>query len=448
MAGKIEIYKKGCNVTITTNGTALSTTTSTVHYMTVFNSQIRVGQVVNYSGAFGNGLTVTAVTDASLNNNRRTKITLSSSVTISANTVLTFTSLDNVFTNTGRVGFQSSFTITIERIVGKILSPNPSLSFAGVYSIGDYKVTSVDTYENTTELIKRVYVVTHNVPLSKSNKDDVVYLKANTIVDLTGTQDKIYGYEMLVNPPGQSIDDITNNIASANKDLTSISFPSKKSINKKAERRLLVVYGDPGATFKLGIASASVALQHESLAVSTQTTINLSGSANAGVLSKGMSILSFDGGTPVVAGVKVVSKSTAATPDTVTLSIGQSVLADDLINFGYVLVPANTIRTLNSSGIYAEYINYPANDSSADIVFTTTISENITDSFVEFSTPSVTTATSLATPRNQLLFGVYAATSQRTRSKSSQSPVSSVISVGGGRVVGGQAEASAAFDGS
>ena len=198
MAGKIEIYKKGCNVTITTNGTALSTTTSTVHYMTVFNSQIRVGQVVNYSGAFGNGLTVTAVTDASLNNNRRTKITLSSSVTISANTVLTFTSLDNVFTNTGRVGSQSSFTITIERIVGKILSPNPSLSFAGVYSIGDYKVTSVDTYENTTELIKRVYVVTHNVPLSKSNKDDVVYLKANTIVDLTGTQDKIYGYEMLV----------------------------------------------------------------------------------------------------------------------------------------------------------------------------------------------------------------------------------------------------------
>ena len=74
MAGKIEIYKKGCNVTITTNGTALSTTTGTVHYMTVFNSQIRVGQVVNYSGAFGNGLTVTAVTDASLNNNRRTKI--------------------------------------------------------------------------------------------------------------------------------------------------------------------------------------------------------------------------------------------------------------------------------------------------------------------------------------------------------------------------------------
>ena len=288
--------------------------------------------------------------------------TLSSSVTISANTVLTFTSLDNVFTNTGRVGSQSSFTITIERIVGKILSPNPSLSFAGVYSIGDYKVTSVDTYENTTELIKRVYVVTHNVPLSKSNKDDVVYLKANTIVDLTGTQDKIYGYEMLVNPPGQSIDDITNNIASANKDLTSISFPSKKSINKKAERRLLVVYGDPGATFKLGIASASVALQHESLTVSTQTTINLSGSANAGVLSKGMSILSFDGGTAVVAGVKVVSKSTAATPDTVTLSVGQSVLADDLINFGYALVPANTTRTLNSSGIYAEYINYPAND--------------------------------------------------------------------------------------
>tara|TARA_R110000823_G_scaffold122541_1_gene247986 strand:+ start:207 stop:1553 length:1347 start_codon:yes stop_codon:yes gene_type:complete len=448
MAGKIEIYKKGCNVTITTNGTALATTTSTVHYMTVFNSQIRVGQIVNYSGVLGNAITVTAVSDESFNNNRRTKVTLSSSVTISANTVLTFKSLDNIFTNTGRVGSQSSFTITIERVTGRILSPNPSLNFAGVYSIGDYKVINTDTFENTTELIKRVYVVTHSVPLLKSNNEDIIYLKADTEVDLTGTQNKIYGYEMLVNPPGQSIDDITNNIASANKDLTSISFPSKKSINKKAERRLLVVYGDPGATFKLGIASASIALQHESSAVSTQTTINLSGSANAGVLSKGMSILSFDGGTVVVPGVKVVSKSTAATPDTVTLSVGQSVLADDLINFGYVLVPANTVRTLNSSGIYAEYINYPANDSTANIVFTTTISENIADSFVEFSTPSVTQVTSLATSRNQALFGVYAATSQRTRSKSSQSPVSSVISTGGGRVVGGQAEASASTYGS
>ena len=67
MAGKIEIYKKGCNVTITTNGTALATTTSTVHYMTVFNSQIRVGQIVNYSGVLGNAITVTAVSDESFN---------------------------------------------------------------------------------------------------------------------------------------------------------------------------------------------------------------------------------------------------------------------------------------------------------------------------------------------------------------------------------------------
>lgn len=444
MAGKIEIYKKGCNVSLTNVGTALATTTGTTHYMTAFQPQISVGQRVNYLGVLGTSLLVTAVVDESYNGARRTKIVLNNSSTISANTVLTFTSLDNTFTNTGRVGQESSFIITIERIEGRILSPSPSLSFNGVYSISDYKVVSTDTFENTTELIKRVYVVTHKVPLSKVSHKDILYLKAATEVDLTGTQNKIYGYEILANPPSQSIESITNTAASANKDLTNISFPSKKSINKTAETRLLIVYGDPGATFKLQVDSNTVAVQHASSSVSNQTTLSLQNASNAGLISKGMNIVTMAGGTSITAGVKLASKVTSTTPDTITLNLGQSAASDEIITFGYVLVTANTIRTLNSDGIYAEYIKYPANDSTADITYTAKLTENVANTFIEFSTPSSTTVISLASARNAALFGVYADSGVRTQSKSSQSPVSSTISVSGGLTVTGAAEATSA----
>lgn len=85
MAGKIEIYKKGCNVSLTNVGTALATTTGTTHYMTAFQPQISVGQRVNYLGVLGTSLLVTAVVDESYNGARRTKIVLNNSSTICAN---------------------------------------------------------------------------------------------------------------------------------------------------------------------------------------------------------------------------------------------------------------------------------------------------------------------------------------------------------------------------
>ena len=430
MSGLLKVYKDRCSVTLSTTATALATVTGTVHYMTNSNTQIRVGQSIS----IGNAKVISVVSEVH-NGARRSKVTLSNSTAINANTVLTFTSNDNTFSTSGRVGEVSNFKITIERIVGSILSPKPTLNFSDVYSMSSYKVTSVDTFENTTELIKREYNITYKVSLKKSVGVDNINLKATTITDETGVNNQIFGYEFLTKPPGQNLEDITVKKASFLKDLTSISFPSKRNINKKAETRLLIVYGDPGVTFKLGVKSNTIIVNHESSAVSNQTTLNLANAANAGPINKGMNIVSMGGGTGVTGGVKVVSK-TDASPDTVTLNLGQSAASSELIGFAHVLVADNTVKTIDENGIYAEYINFPKNNSTTNITFTITLTENSTNKFVGFNSPETVNIVSLTAIQSA---PTYLASTEARVTKSNQTPATSSVSTGGGSTVTGLA---------
>jgi len=430
MSGLLKVYRDRCTVSISTTATALATVTGTVHYMTNSNTQIRVGQSIG----IGN-VKVNSVVSEVYNGARRSKVTLNNSIAINANTVLTFTSNDNTFSTEGRVGEISNFKITIQRIAGNILSPNPTLNFDDVYSKSSYKVVSVDTFENTTELIKREYNITHKVPLKKISNIDTINLRANTILDETGVNDQIFGYEFLVNPPGLNIESLTNKKSSYQKDLTSISFPSKRNINKKAETRLLIVYGDPGATFKLGIKSATNNVNHESSAVTNQTTLNLANAADAGPINKGMTIVSMGGGTGVTEGVKVVGRNTGSSPNTVTLNVGQSAASTELIGFAHVLVVDNTVKTIDENGIYSEYIDFPKNNSTANIVFTITLTENTTGSFVDLPSTETFTITSLAA----LQAAPQYLTSTTTRvAQHNQSPSTSVVSTGNSTTVSGQ----------
>jgi len=409
MAGIVQGYKQGCSIVVTSTAVASTTVTGTQHLMTTYNSQIRVGQKIQ-----GTTATVSAVEDDLTTGSRKTKITTSTSITFGSGATVTFESTDNKFTNTGRVGQSSVFYITVERLEGRVLSPDPSIGFNGVYSMSDYKVSFSDTMSGTS-LTKRAYTITHIVPLKKQIGLEEIHVKALTVVSKETTSAKIYGYELLVKPQGRSIEDIVNNKASTFKNLSSFSFPSNRYINKKAEKRLLVVYGDPNSTFKLGVKSNTITVNHESSAVSNQTTLNLANAANAGPINKDMTIVSMGGGTGVTEGVKVVSK-TDASPDTVTLNVGQSAASAELIGFAHVLVADNTVKTIGSNGVYYTYLEFPKNNSSANITFTITITENVTDTFVEFATPSTINVLSLSSQQavNEVLV------TKDTRTKASE----------------------------
>lgn len=430
MAGLIEIYKQGCNVTVNTTATCVVTATSTIHRFT-HNPQIKIGQKIT---VLANNYYVTAVEDEIYSGARRTKVTFGSSVSLSNSANITFISVDNSFNTDGRVNETSTFNIVVERITGRILSPNPAISFDDVYSINNYKVVTTDVYENTTELIKRTFTVTHKAGLKKIKGTDTINITAGTVVDLTGTQNKIYGYELLTKPPGQTIEEITNQKASSFVDLTSISFPSKRNINKKAETRLLVVYGDPTATFKLGVKSNIITVNHESSAVTSQTTLNLSNSANAGPINKDMTITAMGGGTGIAEGVKVVS-TTDASPDTVTLNVGQSAASAELISFAHVLVSDNSVKTIDANGIYYIYLKFPKNNSTANLTFTITLTENASNTFVEFSSPATTNVISLA---SEQAAQAYVAHTTRSVQSFQQVSVGSPASTGSGTTAAGQ----------
>ena len=428
MSGLLKVYKDRCSVTLSTTATALANVLGTVHYMTNSNAQIRAGQSIG----IGNVKVISVVSEV-YNGARRSKVTLSNSTAINANTVLTFTSNDNTFSTSGRVGEVSNFKITIERIVGSILSPKPTLNFSDVYSMSSYKVTSVDTFENTTELIKREYNITYKVPLKKSVGVDNINVKATTITDETGVNNQIFGYEFLTKPPGQNLEDITVKKASFLKDLTSISFPSKRNINKKAETRLLIVYGDPGVTFKLGVLSNVIPITSNASAQTNQTTLSMGNGTAATVakINKGMTI-TYTASSGVSEGIKVVSTSGTS----VVVSTAQSLAANEQISFGHVLVAANTVKTIDENGIYAEYINFPKNNSTTNITFTITLTENSTNKFVGFNSPETVNIVSLTAIQSA---PTYLASTEARVTKSNQTPATSSVSTGGGSTVTGLA---------
>tara|TARA_R100000541_G_scaffold16138_4_gene25733 strand:- start:492 stop:1805 length:1314 start_codon:yes stop_codon:yes gene_type:complete len=427
MSGLLKVYRDRCTVLISTTATALATVTGTVHYMTNSNTQIRAGQSIGIGNT-----KVSSVVSEVYNNARRSKVTLNNSTTINANTVLTFTSNDNTFSTEGRVGEISNFKITIQRIVGNILFPNPTLNFDNVYSKSSYKVVGVDTFENTTELTKREYNVTYKVPLKKLSDVDIVNLRTSTILDETGINNSIYGYEFLVNPPGLNVESLTNKKSSFEKDLTSISFPSKRNINKKAETRLLIVYGDPGVTFKLGVASNVIPTTSGASAQTNQTTLSMANGTAATVakINKNMTITAT-ASSGVSEGIKVVSTSNT----NVVVSTAQSLAANETLSFGHVLVAPNSVKTIDENGICAEYIDFPKNHSTANIVFTITLTENTTGSFIDLPPTETFTITSLAA----LQAAPQYLTSTTTRvAQHNQSPSTSVVSTGNSTTVSGQ----------
>ena len=101
------------------------------------------------------------------------------------------------------------------------------------------------------------------------------------------------------------------------------------------------------------------------------------------------------GGTGVTEGVKVVS-TTDASPDTVTLNLGQSVASAELIGFAHTLLASNTVKTIGSNGIYYIYLEFPKNNSTANLTFTITLTENVTETFIDFATPSTVNVISLS----------------------------------------------------
>lgn len=425
MSGILKIYKEKATVKLSTTATALATVTGTVHYMTTSNPQIIAGQTLSVNQT----IKVLSVVSESYNGARRSKVTLNGSLTINANTALTFTSNDNTFSTEGRVGEVSNFKITVDRITGSILSPKPTLNFSDVYSISSYKVVSSDTFENTTELIKREYDITYVVPLKKSYNKDILNLKVSTIIDETGVNNQIFGYELLTNPPGQNIESLTVKKSSFLKDLTSISFPSKRNINKKAETRLLVVYGDPGVTFKLGVVSNVIPITSSSSAQTNQTTLSMANGASATVakINKGMTITSTTS-SGVSEGIKVVSTSGTD----VVVSTAQSLAANEEISFGHVLVASNSVKTIDENGIHAEYITFPKNISTANITFTITLTQHSNFSFIGFDSPETLSITSLAVP---VAVPAYVTSTDRRTTSSNQQPSTSVVSTGNGTVV-------------
>ena len=436
MAGEIKIFKHACSVSITTEADSIATVTGVEHHF-VSNGQIQIGQTISFSGYTGT-VKVSNVEDVIYSGNRRTKVTFDGSVTINNGTTVTFNTLDGTFKTSGRVGDTSSFKITIERVVGRILSPNPVINFDDVNSVNNYKVTTTDTFENTTELIKRVFEVTHKVGLKKLKTTDVINIKALSAIDVTGPSNRIYGLELLAKPPGQTLEELSISIASDNTDLTSISIPTFRNINKRRETRLLVVYGDPGATFQLKLQSNVISLVSAS-ANQNSTTVEMGGSnANNGAVNAvdiGMQIVSLSqGSVPTSGTVTTVTDST--NPDKLIFSAAQAVQAATTMGLARVLI-AEATKTIGDNGIYFEYVDFPENNTTANLTYTITLTETTSNSFTAFDSPATF---SVVSQNTATAHPAYTTSTAQAHQPWLQTIIASPISTGSGTNTAGQAQ--------
>ena len=147
-----------------------------------------------------------------------------------------------------------------------------------------------------------------------------------------------------------------------------------------------------------------------------------------------MTITAMGGGTGIAEGVKVVS-TTDASPDTVTLNVGQSAASAELISFAHVLVSDNSVKTIDANGIYYIYLKFPKNNSTANLTFTITLTENASNTFVEFSSPATTNVISLA---SEQAAQAYVAHTTRSVQSFQQVSVGSPASTGSGTTAAGQ----------
>lgn len=385
MAGKINTLIEGCTFTQTTTSTSVAASSSSTTLFVTLNSQIRVGMQVSYSGSPVN-LLVSAVEEEFVSTTRRTKITLDSAQSISNSVEITFTATDGVYSNTGRYKDTSTFKLTITRDSEMILDPAPSIDFSDVNNVNDYFVAVTDT-ESSSKLTTRVYTITHTVPLKLSSSDDVISVICRASQDKTAGSTKIYGYDLIAKTPSTSWNDITNQAVADRNNFKSFTSSTLRSINKRKDSRLLIVYGDPGAT--LTVAAVSNTVTGTTQSSTSGNTVTVASNQSASIL-----VGSLVTGTGITAGDTVVAVNTST--HVVTLSSARTVGSGVTLSFISSLI-ASATKTIGDTGIYFQKVNFPKNNTSADLVYTFTLTEILSDSFVNITSPITFTITSNGT---------------------------------------------------
>ena len=375
MAGKINTLIKGCTLTQTTTSTSVAASSSSTELFVTLNSQIRAGMQVSYTSSPA-GLLVSSVVEELVGSDRRTKVTLNSAQSINNSTEITFTATDGVFTNTGRYKDTSTFKLTITRKEEMVLVPSPSIDFSNVNSVNDYFVALTDT-KVSNKLVTRVYTITHTVPLRTNVDDDVITVLCEATQDKTAGSTKIYGFDLIAKAPLSSWSSVTNQAASNRNNLKTTTFSSLRKINKIKDNRLLVVYGDPGAT--LTVAAVSNTVTGTTQSSTTGNTVTVASTESSKIL-----VGSLVTGSGITAGDTVVAVNTSS--HVVTLSSARTVGSGVTLSFVSSLI-ASATKTVNSTGIYSQEIKFPKNTTTADLTYTFTLTEIGSDTFVNISSP-------------------------------------------------------------
>ena len=389
MAGKINTLIDGCTFTqTTTSDTVASSSSSTILYVTL-NSQIRAGMQVSYSSS-PTGLLVSSAVEEFVGSDRRTKVTLNTPQSISNSLEVTFTATDGVYSNTGRYKDTSTFKLTITRELEMILSPAPSIDFSDVNNVNDYNVTVTDT-ETSSKLVSRVYTITHTVPLRASLTEDVISVVCRASQDKTAGSTKIYGFDLLAKSPSLNWNEFSNQ---AVPDLNNFKLNTPSTlvnINKRKANRTFVVYGDPGATLTVSAVSNTVTGTTQSS--TTGNTVTVASTESSKIL-----VGSLVTGSGITAGDTVVAVNTSS--HVVTLSSARTVGSGVTLSFVSSLI-ASATKTIGETGIYVQKVTFPKNNTSADLVYTFTLTEIASDSFVNIDSPTTFTITSNGTALTQ-----------------------------------------------
>ena len=392
MAGKINKLISGCTLTQTTTSSSVAASSSSTIVFVSLNSQIRVGMKVSFPGS-ASGILVSSVVEEFVGADRRTKVTLSIAQSINNSTSITFTATDGVYSNTGRYKDNSTFNITISRKDGMILSPAPSVDFSDTNSANDYFITVTDT-KNNGKLIQRLYTVKHTVPLKTNVNNDVISIICRASQDKVNGSTKIYGYDLLAKPPQSNWNTVTNQAVSNHNNIKIGSTSSLRNVNKLKDNRLLVVYGDPAAT--LTVKAVSNTVTGTTQASTTGSTVTVSNAQSSKIL-----VGALVTGTGTVAGDVVSAVNTST--HVVTLSNARTIASGVTLSFISSLI-ASATKTIGSTGIYSNEVKFPKNNTTADLVYTFTLTEIATDSFVNIPSPLTFTVTSngVATPTTQV----------------------------------------------
>ena len=115
----------------------------------------------------------------------------------------------------------------------------------------------------------------------------------------------------------------------------------------------------------------------------------------------------------------------------VTLSSARTVGSGVTLSFISSLI-ASATKTIGTTGIYAQQVNFPKNNTSANIVYTFTLTEIGSDTFVGVVSPITFTITSNGTARVESDVSVQPV---RTKAAKESNPIRSVYDTAAARAV-------------